>query len=71
MRLLLKPKNIFVYRSLETRRRDGGYRRAFVRSGMLQKIYCLNYSGFRIQIRTDPHVFALPGSGQKGKEMNE
>ena len=25
--------------------------------------------GFRI--RTDPHVFALPGSGQKGKEMNE
>ena len=30
------------------------------------------FSGFRIRIRTDPHVFALPGSGsgQKGKEMN-
>ena len=27
--------------------------------------------GFRIRIRTDPPVFALPGSGQKGKEMNE
>ena len=25
----------------------------------------------RIRIRTDPHVFALLGSGQKGKEMNE
>ena len=33
----------------------------------------IKYSGFRIRIRTDPHVFALPGSGsgQKGKEMNE
>ena len=30
-------------------------------------------SGFRIRIRTDPHVFDLPGSGsgQKGKKMNE
>ena len=37
--------------------------------------YVDNIPGFRIRIRihTDPHVFALPGSGsgQKGKEMNE
>ena len=39
----------------------GGEERAKLRAGFR----------IRIRIRTDPHVFALPGSGQKGKEMNE
>ena len=59
------------------------YRLLHERIGLIDGLRCISLKfnsceqyvklipGFRIRIRTDPHVFALPGSGQKGKEMNE